>query len=148
MGLDFGTESARAILVGIATGETLTTAASVYADGAIDETLLGTEELLPPDWALQNPANWLAALQTTIPAVLTESSVNPASVVGLGLDFTACTILPTTVDGTPLYSLDVYRERSHAWVKLWKHHAAQPQADRVNELASAKGESWPTRYGG
>jgi len=147
LGLDFGTESARAILVHVATGETLATAVHAYADGVIDETLPGSDKSLSPDWALQNPTDWLEALQTTISTVLTESGVTPESVVGLGLDFTASTVLPTTANGTPLCSLDAYRERPHAWVKLWKHHAAQPQADRVNELASARGEPWLARYG-
>ena len=56
--------------------------------------------------------------------------------------------LPTTTDGIPLCTLDAYRRRPHAWAKLWKHHAAQPQADRVNELASARNEPWLARYGG
>ncbi len=148
LGLDFGTESARAVLVDVATGKTVATAVHPYADGVIDETLPAGDRPLPPDWALQNPADWLAALETTIPAVLAESGIAPESVVGLGLDFTACTILPTTADGSPLCALEAYRERPHAWAKLWKHHAAQPQADRVNEVALARGEPWLARYGG
>ncbi len=148
LGLDFGTESARAVLVDAATGETVAMAVHSYADGVIDGTLPGSHDPLAPDWALQNPSDWLAALDATVPAVLAESDVAPGSVVGLGLDFTACTILPTTADGTPLCTLDAHRERPHAWPKLWKHHAAQPQADRVNELAAARGERWLARYGG
>ena len=148
LGLDFGTESARAVLVDVSTGETVATAVHPYTDGVIDERLPGSNEPLPPDWALQNPADWLAALEATIPAVLAESGVPPESVVGLGLDFTACTVLPTTEDGTPLCALDAYRERPHAWAKLWKHHASQPQADRINALAAERGEPWLARYGG
>ena len=102
LGLDFGTESARAVLVDVATGETVATAVHLYADGVIDEALPRSDISLPPDWALQNPDDWLAALDATIPAVLAESRVAPDSVVGLGLDFTACTVLPTTAGGTPL----------------------------------------------
>jgi len=148
LGLYFGTESARAVLVDVATGETLATATHLYAHGVIDERLPESDQPLPPDWALQNPDDWLAALEKIIPAVLTESGVEAESVVGLGLDFTACTVLPTTADGTPLCTLAAYRKRPHAWAKLWKHHAAQPQADRVNELALARGEPWLARYGG
>ena len=148
LGLDFGTESARAVLVDVATGETAATAVHPYADGVIDEALPGSEEPLSPGWALQNPVDWLAALEVTVPAVLAESGVAGESVVGLGLDFTACTVLPATTDGAPLCTLDVWRGRPHAWAKLWKHHAAQPQADRVNELASVRGKPWLPRYGG
>jgi len=147
LGLDFGTESARAVLVDVASGEVIATAVQAYADGVIDEVLLGSI-LLPRDWALQNPDDWLAALEVTVPAVLAESGVSPEMVVGLGLDFTACTILPTTAEGAPFCAHESYRQRPHAWPKLWKHHAAQPQADRVNELAAARGEPWLDRYGG
>jgi L-ribulokinase len=148
LGLDFGTESARAVLVSVATGETVATAVQAYADGVIDEALPGDAEPLPSDWALQNPTDWLAALEATVLAVLAQSNAAPESVVGIGLDFTACTILPTIADGTPLCTLDAYRDRPHAWAKLWKHHAAQPQADRVNELAATRNEPWLARYGG
>jgi L-ribulokinase len=148
LGLDFGTESARAVLVDVATGETVATAPQAYADGVIDEVLPDSDVPLPPDWALQNPGDWLAALEGTIQAVLAESGVIAEQVVGLGLDFTACTVLPTTAGGQPLSADPACRDRPHAWPKLWKHHAAQPQADRVNELAQAQGERWLARYGG
>jgi L-ribulokinase len=148
LGLDFGTESARAVLVSAATGETVATAVHAYGDGVIDEALPGDAEPLPSDWALQNPADWLVALEAIVPALLARDGVAPESVVGVGLDFTACTVLPTTADGTPLCTLDAYRNRPHAWPKLWKHHAAQPQADRVNELAASRIEPWLARYGG
>jgi L-ribulokinase len=148
LGLDFGTESARAVLVDVATGETLATAVEPYSDGVIDHALPGSDTPLPPDWALQNSSDWLATLQGTTTKVLAESGVSGEEVVGIGLDFTACTVLPTMTDGTPLHILDAYRDQPHAWTKLWKHHAAQPQADRVNALAQQRGEAWLPRYGG
>jgi L-ribulokinase len=74
--------------------------------------------------------------------------VEPASVIGIGTDFTACTVLPTLADGTPLSELERFRDRPHAYAKLWKHHAAQPHADRINALAEERGETWLARYGG
>ncbi len=148
LGLDFSTETARAVLVDVITGELVATAVHPYADGVIDEALPGGGRPLPPDWALQNPSDWLAALETTVKAVLAELGDAAESVVGLGLAFTACTVLPTTAEGTPLCTLEAYREWPHAWAKLWKHHAAQPQADRVNELGQARQEPWLARYGG
>jgi L-ribulokinase len=148
LGLDFGTESARAVLVNVATGETAATAVQPYADGVIDTTLPGGGNPLPPDWALQNPADWLTALEATVHEALHQSGIAPESVVGIGVDFTACTVLPATADGTPLCSLESFRHTPHAWAKLWKHHASQPQADRINELAARRGERWLARYGG
>lgn len=148
IGLDFGTESVRALLVDVASGETIATAAEAYADGVIDERLPGTGERLPPDWALQNPADWLTGLERTIHAVLSQSRVEPSDVVGIGLDFTSCTVLPAASDGTPLCAIDEFRGERHAWPKLWKHHGAQAQADRVTAIAAARGERWLPRYGG
>lgn len=147
LGLDFGTESARAVLVEVASGEIIATSVAAYSNGVIDETLPNSGVTLPLDWALQNADDWLAALEVTVKAVLAESQVPPGEVIGLGIDFTSCTILPTTVDGMPLHQLEHYRNQPHAWAKLWKHHAAQPQADRINDLAGQRSEPWLARYG-
>jgi len=148
IGIDFGTESARTALISLDDGRELAMAIYAYADGVIDERLPDSGVRLEPDWALQNPDDYTRAVKDTIPRVLRESGVSPEDVIGIGTDFTACTMLPTLRDGTPLCKLDSYRDRPHAWVKLWKHHAAQPEANRINEVAAARGESWLQRYGG
>ncbi len=148
IGLDFGTESVRALLVDVATGRTLATSVARYGDGVIDERLPGARGRLPPDWALQNPADWLTGLSVVIAGVLAESEIDPATVVGIGIDFTSCTVLPTDVGGTPLCEIDRWHGEPHAWPKLWKHHGAQRQADRITEVASSRGERWLPRYGG
>ncbi len=148
IGLDFGTLSGRALLVDAADGREVATAVHNYADGVIDQHLPGSEKPLPPDWALQNPLDYLEVVKHTVPAVLRESGIDPAEVVGLAIDFTACTMLPTLRDGTPLSATAQWRNHPHGWVKLWKHHAAQPQADRINEVARERGENWLQLYGG
>ncbi len=148
IGVDFGTESGRALLVDANTGEELASAVHPYANGVIDEKLPGSDRPLPPDWALQDPNDYLEVFKHTIPAVLKQANVRPEDVAGVAVDFTACTMLPTRSDGTPLCFLPEYRSNPHAWVKLWKHHAAQPQADQINETARKRGESWLDRYGG
>ena len=148
IGIDFGTESARAVLVSLSDGAEIASAVSAYGDGVIDEHLPGSGIPLEPDWALQNPVDYVTAVQQTVPAVLKESGVRAEEVIGVGIDFTACTMLPTLADGTPLCTLDAYRHHPHAWVKLWKHHAAQPEANRLNAIAAERGEPWLARYGG
>ncbi|HBY98780.1 MAG TPA: ribulokinase [Chloroflexi bacterium] len=148
IGVDFGTESARAVLVAVADGREVATAVHTYANGVIDERLPGSGVRLEPDWALQDPNDYIETLKQTIPAMLRESGVSPDTIIGLGIDFTACTMLPTTAGGTPLCFVPDYRDQPHAWVKLWKHHAAQPEADRINEVARERGEKWLDLYGG
>ena len=148
IGVDFGTESGRAVLVNVATGQEVATAVHNYANGVIDEMLPGTNIRLEPEWALQNPNDYLEVFKKTIPAVIQQSQIDPSDVIGLGIDFTACTMMPTKKDGTPLCFLPEWRNHPHAWVKLWKHHAAQPEANKINETARKMGESWLNRYGG
>ena len=148
IGVDFGTESGRAALVDVSNGKIVATSVHPYSHGVIDAVLPGTEVHLPPDWALQDPNDYLEVFKNTIPAVLEESGVNPADVIGVGVDFTACTVLPTKADGTPLCFLPEWRNNPHAWIKLWKHHAAQPEANQLNAVAREMGEEWLDRYGG
>ncbi len=150
IGVDFGTESGRAVLVDVTDGREVATAVYPYSHGVIDEKLPipGEEIRLEPDWALQDPQDYILTFQNTIPEVLKQSKVKPEDVIGIGIDFTACTMLPVKRDGTPLCDLPEFRQRPHAWVKLWKHHAAQPEADKINETARRMGQKWLDRYGG
>ncbi|HET59825.1 MAG TPA: ribulokinase [Chloroflexi bacterium] len=148
IGVDFGTLSGRALLVDVGTGEELAEAVFDYANGVIDEYLPGTNKKLEPDWALQDPNDYLETIKVTIPSIIKKSGVDPADVIGLGIDFTACTMLPIKSDGTPLCFLDEWRHNPHAWVKLWKHHAAQPEANRLNQIAEEHGYDFLQRYGG
>jgi L-ribulokinase len=150
VGIDFGTESGRAVLVDCANGRELAAAVHLYANGVIDERLPAPDEdvELEVDWALQDPDDYIAVYRVTVPALLAATGIDPAEVIGIGIDFTACTMLPTKADGTPLCRLDEWRRNPHAWVKLWKHHAAQPEADLVNAVAAERGEPWLERYGG
>jgi L-ribulokinase len=124
------------------------TAVHEYSHGVMDSVLAATGEALPPDWALQDPEDYRDVLRHAVPTAIAAAGIDAGDVIGIATDFTACTILPTLSDGTPLCELPEFRHRPHAWVKLWKHHAAQPQADRINALAHARGEAWIGRYGG
>jgi L-ribulokinase len=150
IGVDFGTESGRALLVNVADGAEIATSVHPYANGVIDERLPKDAggARLEPDWALQDPNDYIEVFKRAVPAVLKQAGISPDDVIGIGIDFTACTMLPAQADGTPLCFLPQYRSRPHAWIKLWKHHAAQPEANKLNEIAAARGEPWLDRYGG
>ena len=109
IGIDFGTESGRALLVDTHDGREVATAVYNYSNGVIDEALPGSSKPLPPDWALQDPNDYIEALKQAVPAVLRQSSLDPADVIGIGIDFTSCTMLPTKQDGTPLCTLAPFR---------------------------------------
>ena len=148
IGIDFGTLSGRAVVVRVDDGAELGEAVHEFANGVIEERLPATGAALPPDWALQDPEDYREVLRRAVPAAVAASGVDPSRVIGVGVDFTACTVLPTTRDGTPLCELPGLRDRPHAYVKLWKHHAAQSHADRITALAHERGEPWIGRYGG
>lgn len=148
LGIDFGTLSGRAVLVNVDTGEEVATSIHEYRHQVIDDTLPATGKKLPPDWALQDPADYIEALETIVPQAIGSAGVDAADIVGIGVDFTSCTIMPVHSDGRPLAFDPDWRENPHAYVKLWKHHAAQPEANKINELAEARKESWVSRYGG
>jgi L-ribulokinase len=148
VGVDFGTLSGRAVVVNAADGTTVGAATHEYEHGVIEKTLPASGAALPPSWALQDPADWLAVLAIAVPAAVTAAGIDPSSVVGIGTAFTASTPLPVRGDGTPLCWVEGFEDRPHAYPKLWKHHAAQRQADRITQVAAERGEPWLARYGG
>ena len=147
LGLDFGTESARAVLIDAA-GNELGVASHAYAHGQITESLPGTGEALPPNFALQAPGDWINSSAAATCDALSKSGIDPARIVGIGVDFTSCTMLPSKADGTPLCELPELATTPLAWPKLWKHHGAIEQTERMNEIAKQRGESFMDRYGG
>lgn len=147
LGFDFGSESGRAVLVDVRNGREVATEVVPYPHGVIDRTLPGGGRL-GHDWALQHPQDYLLVLEKGARGCLRRARVRPEQVIGIGTDFTACTVLPTLADGTPLCLLPKWRKQPHAWIKLWKHHAAQPWADRLNHLAQERQEPWLASYGG
>lgn len=148
IGVDFGTLSGRSILVDIENGQILQEAVWEYANSVIDETLPNQSEKLPFDFALQDPNDYLEVLYRTIPQVISDAKVASTDVIGIGIDFTACTMMPVTKDKQVLCQLDEFKHHPYAWVKLWKHHSAQYAADKLNQLARDHGFNFLDYYGG
>lgn len=148
IGLDFGTEAVRAVLIDSDHGELLYSAARSYANGVIDAVLPGAGLSLGDGWALQDPTDWLVSVEDVVREVVEHAGAGDRSVAGIGVDFTSCTMLPVGASGEPLCVEQRWSDEPHAWPKLWKHHAAQGQADRINRAAELAGESWLQRYGG
>jgi L-ribulokinase len=148
IGVDFGTASARTLLLDLRSGDELALCELEYAHGVIDNSLLSGGERLPEDWALHDPADYISVLLDGIARVLADVPGAGDRVVGIGVDATSCTVLPVTAAGEPLCTLPQWRARPHAWPKLWKHHAAQRVADRLNLVAAERHEPFLSRYGG
>ncbi|GKU81908.1 ribulokinase [Niallia sp. NCCP-28] len=148
IGVDYGTQSGRTVLVEVGTGKEIATAVKEYTHGVMDEYLPDGKTKLEHDWALQHPEDYLEVLKVTVPEVLEKAQVSNADVIGIGIDFTACTILPIDKNGIPLCMRQDFKHHPHSYVKLWKHHAAQKEANRLNEIAEQRGEEFLQRYGG
>ncbi|MGO4344632.1 ribulokinase [Paenibacillus sp. MCAF9] len=148
IGVDYGTQSGRAVLVDLSNGAEVAEHVTPYTHHVIDEKLPVSGIKLEHDWALQHPLDYIEVLELSVPAVMKESGIHAADVIGLGIDFTACTMLPIDGEGNPLCVQDAYKDNPHSWVKLWKHHAAQDEANLINEMAAQRGEKWVPRYGG
>jgi L-ribulokinase len=147
LGLDFGTESVRALLVDLQ-GREHASSVVPYRHGQIIDTLPGGSKKLPPHYALQHPQDWLDASAKATRNALKAAGTDAADVLGIGVDFTSCTMLPALRDGTPLCLVERFAREPLAWPKLWKHHGAQEQTDRINRVARERGEVFLGRYGG
>ena len=147
IGVDFGTLSARALVAEVGTGRELASATMNYAHAVMDEYLPDGTRLMP-DWALQHPQDYLDCLAYTIPEAMRLSGVSAEDVIGVGIDFTACTMVAMDASGTPLCLKGEFAADPHAWVKLWKHHSAQDKANKMTALARQRGEKFLARYGG
>lgn len=147
IGIDYGTLSARAVLLSVSTGEELAEAVCSYSFGVMDSTLPSGKGL-PPLFALQHPKDYTDALQNTVHEVLRKAKVDPMEIAALGIDFTSCTVLPVTEDGTPLCFLPEFADEPHAYAKLWKHHGAIAETEEFLRVAKERDEAWLSIYGG
>lgn len=147
IGLDFGSLSARGILVDAADGRLLGEATFDYPHGIMEQAL-PSGQALPAGFALQHPQDFVDALHHLFPALLRENGVKPAQVAGIGLCATACSVLPVDAKGQALCLQTAWQDEPQAYLKMWKHQADQPQADRMTALALQRGAPWLKRYGG
>lgn len=147
IGIDFGTLSARALVVDVSDGTELYSAVSEYEHAVIDE-YLPTGRKLPPDWALQHPRDYLISMKEAIKGAIEGSGVDPKDIIAAGVDFTSSTLIPVLRDGTPLCFLPEYENEPLAYATLWKHHGAQKYASLMTEHAMARGDEFLLRYGG
>ncbi|RKV65716.1 MAG: ribulokinase [Actinomyces sp.] len=148
IGLDFGTLSVRAAVVRVDDGEVVADAVREYATPVMERALASTGQALPPDYALQVPGDYLVAMEEAVRGAMADSGVDPADVIGVGLDCTSASVVVTDADGRPMCEREEFAGEPQAYLKLWKHHGATDQARRIVSLARERGEAWLPRYGG
>lgn len=161
IGVDYGTLSARAILVSVGSGEVMAESVYEYPHGILEtlgdmshQTAIGGEihatiaQELPADFALQKIDDYEEALYDTIDAVVRKSGCPGEDIIGIGIDATSSTFLPLSEKGEPLCRLEAFQNNPHAQLKLWKHHGAQEEADRITVLGNEWREKFMMRCGG
>ena len=152
IGIDFGTESVRVLIANIRTGDIIGQAEDKYQHGVIDRQLPGGKVELPADYGLQHPQDWLdssaAACRKALKSAGNTEGFDIDQIIGVGVDFTSCTMLPTLKNGTPICLIEKYARTPLAWPKLWRHHGAKAETDRINQIARERNEPWLQRYGG
>ncbi len=145
IGVDFGSLSGRAVLVDVRDGREMASAQLDYPHAVMEKCLMdGTT--LGADWALQHPKDYLDVLDATLPKL--TALVDAEEIIGIGLDCTCSTVLPVYADGTPLCMTEAFANEPHAYIKMWKHHGGQAQAQRMTDLAVQRQEAWLPFYGG
>lgn len=147
LGLDYGTLSVRALLLDTETGDEVAVADYVYPHAVMGKRdFPGYPDI--DQIALQHPQDYLDGMKFTSEEVIRIAGIRPEQVCGIGIDFTACSCLPVDENGTPLCFRDEYKNNPHAYVKLWKSHSAQHEADRITEVAKAHKAPWLDLYSG
>jgi L-ribulokinase len=146
LGIDFWTDEVRAVLVRLSDGAEVASSTQPYEHGVMSETLAFTGTRLPPDTALQDPDDHLAAMVEAVRRTVSRAGLSADDVVGLGIDATACTLVLTDRNLAPLTRSTRWRSHPMAYARLWKHHAAQSCADEITTAAA--NESFLPKYGG
>ena len=149
LGLDFGTNSVRALLVDVTDGGELATATHDYETGR-DGIILDPAN---PDMARQNPADYVRGTEAVVRAVLskakrTDRSFDPAQIIGIGVDTTGSTPLPVDNTGTPLSFQKRFKKNPNAQAWLWKDHTSYAEAAMITELAAGEHPEYLAKCGG
>ncbi len=139
-GFDFGTDSCRLSCVELKTGEVIGEISESYPHGVISETLDGGRVRLSPDTCLQEADDYIEVLCRLSRRMLKTTGLDPEQIACIGSDFTNCTVVPMAADGRALCQIPELRDNPHAYVKLWKHHAAEYCAADIEAYAL---EHWP-----
>lgn len=145
IGIDYGTGSGRIIIVNIYTGEVISISVVKYKSGTIQSSL--NNQPIPNTYALQDATDYMDVLIEGIPSALKQANINKEDIVGVGIDFTSSTIVIADEQLQPLSSKENFKNNPHAYVKLWKHHGASKEAEKMYDIAKGHNHNWLGNYG-
>ncbi len=148
LGLDFGTNSVRALLVDLASGREVATAVHAYETGE-QGIILDPRD---PNLARQNPADYIRGTEAVTRALLRRAKnvkgFHPADVIGIGIDTTGSTPIPVDSDGVALALHKDFRKNPNAQAWLWKDHTGHAEAAEITALAAQEHPEYLAKCGG
>lgn len=149
LGLDYGTNSCRSLLVDLETGEELGSGVFPYPSGSAG-ILLDPKD---PHVARQNPRDYLEGLEAVVKLALEQAKekdpdFDPERVIGIGVDTTGSTPIPVNAEGTPLGLLPEFKDNLNAQVWLWRDHTAHAEAAEITALAAKEHPEYLAKCGG
>jgi len=149
LGLDFGTNSCRSLIVDVSNGNEL--ASSVYSYPSGQEGIIIDPS--NPNLARQIPADYLSGSEYTIKEAIriakeTNPNFNPKDIIGIGVDTTGSSPLPVDEKGTPLCFDKRYKDNPNAMVWLWKDHTSYAEAEQITNLAAKIRPQYLSKIGG
>ena len=149
LGLDYGTNSCRSLLVDLTSGKELGSAVFPYPSGQAGILL----SPLDPHLARQRPQDYLEGLRAIVRGAIAQAkaadvSFDPASIVGIGIDTTGCTVIPVDATGVPLAMRPEFAENLAAHVWLWRDHTSHAEAAEITALAARIQPQYLAKCGG
>ena len=148
IGVDYGTNSVRALVVDTATGEEIASHVFDFPSGDAG-ILLDPRD---PNLARQNPADYIegfkVAVRSAVEAAKKVSGFSPDSVVGIGVDTTGSTPIPVDREGVALALKEEFKNNLAAQAWLWKDHTSYAEAEEITRKARERGEPYLAKCGG
>lgn len=149
IGLDYGTNSVRCVVVDTTDGRELGACVYEYETGEAGIIL----DLADHNLARQNPADYLKGVDVTVAGAMAEAgkadpNFDAREVVGIGVDTTGSTPLPVDRSGTPLALLDAFKDNPNAHAWLWKDHTGYAEAAEITALAEKEHPEYLAKCGG
>ena len=149
LGLDYGTNTCRAVIINLGDGQELATDVFPYPTGQ-DGIVLDKKD---PNLARQHPKDYVDGCVSIVTGAIrkarkADKSFNPSDIVGIGVDTTGSTPMPVDRNGTPLAMLPQFKKNPNAMAWLWKDHTGHAEAAEITEKARKMRPHYLNKCGG